>query len=64
YKDGRSVEGNSIVASPEGRIIVELGRKETTEVVNLDLDEIHARRERWPYLDDVREFYDGGRRRP
>ncbi|MGC8695799.1 MAG: carbon-nitrogen hydrolase family protein [Conexivisphaera sp.] len=64
YKDGRSVEGNSIVASPEGRIIIELGRKETTEVVNLDLDEIHARRERWPYLDDVREFYDGGRRRP
>ncbi|MFP3283750.1 MAG: carbon-nitrogen hydrolase family protein [Nitrososphaeria archaeon] len=61
YRDGRSVEGNSLIASPEGRIIVELGRKETTEVVNLELDEIYARRTRWPYLDDIREFYRGRR---
>ncbi|MGC9116555.1 MAG: carbon-nitrogen hydrolase family protein [Conexivisphaera sp.] len=62
YRDGRSVEGNSVVASPEGRILLELGRKETTEVVNLDLDEIGTRRARWPYLDDIRDFY--GSRRP
>lgn len=61
YKDGRSVEGNSVVASPEGRIVIELGRMETTEVVELDLDEIGARRARWPYLEDIRGFYEGRR---
>ncbi len=61
YKDGRRVEGNSVVASPEGKVLVELGRKETTEVVHLDLDEIRARRERWPYLEDIRGFYEGRR---
>ncbi len=61
YKDGRPVEGNSLVASPEGKILLELGRKETTEVVELELDEINSRRARWPYLNDVRGFYEGRR---
>lgn len=56
YPDGRAIEGGSLVSSPEGRILVELGRKELTESVTLDLGEVKRVRERWVYLEDVREL--------
>ena len=55
YPDGRSIEGGSLVSSPEGRIVLELGRKETTESITLDLAEIDRIRRRWVYLEDVRK---------
>ncbi len=57
YPDGRAVEGNSLVATPEGKIVLELRRGETAEVVVLDSSEVERIRRRWLYLEDIRREY-------
>ena len=55
YPDGRMVKGYSLVAAPDGEIILEAGEKENVFQSELDLSRINKIRERWQYLDDIRQ---------
>lgn len=54
YGDGRAVSGGSFVARPYGHGLIPTGSQAGVFYFDLDLAEIAAARERWPYLDDVR----------
>jgi len=54
YEDGRVVSGGSFVARPHGYGFRSAGSGEGVFHFGLDLTEIAAARERWPYLADVR----------
>ena len=53
YPDGRNVTGQSLIASPEGKIISQAGKSE--EVLNIELNtaDIDKIRQRWKYLEDI-----------
>jgi predicted amidohydrolase len=55
YPDGRMVKGRSIIVAPDGEIVLEAGEEEGVFQSELDLDRISEVRERWRYLDDVRQ---------
>jgi len=56
YPDGRMVKGNSIVAAPDGEVILEAGEEEKVFQVELDLNQIERIRKRWQYLNDIRQL--------
>jgi len=56
YPDGRMVKGHSIVAAPDGEVILEAGEEEKVFRVELDLNQIDRIRKRWRYLNDIRQF--------
>ena len=56
YPDGRMVEGHSIVASPDGEVILEAGEEEKVFQIELDLNQIERIRKRWRYLNDIRQL--------
>ena len=56
YPDGRIVKGHSIVASPDGEVILEAGEQEKVSQIELDLNQIERIRKRWRYLNDIRQL--------
>jgi predicted amidohydrolase len=56
YPDGRMVKGHSIVASPDGEVILEAGEEEKVSQIELDLNQIDSIRKRWRYLNDIRQL--------
>lgn len=56
YPDGRIVKGHSIVASPDGEVILEAGEEEKVFQTELDLNQIDRIRKRWRYLNDIRQL--------
>ena len=56
YPDGRMVKGHSIVAAPDGEVILEAGEKEKVFQIELDLNQIDRIRKRWRYLNDIRQL--------
>jgi predicted amidohydrolase len=56
YPAGRPVKGHSIVAAPDGEVILEASEEENVFHVELDLNQIERIRKRWRYLDDIRQL--------
>jgi len=56
YPDGRMVKGHSIVAAPDGEVILEAGEEEKVFQTELDLNQIERIRKRWQYLNDIRQL--------
>jgi predicted amidohydrolase len=56
YPDGRMVKGHSVVAAPDGEVILEAGEEEEVFQIELDLNQIDEIRKRWPYLNDIRRL--------
>jgi len=56
YPDGRMVKGHSIVASPDGEVLLDAGEEEKVFQVELDLNQIDRIRKRWRYLNDIRQL--------
>ncbi|MFQ6080969.1 MAG: carbon-nitrogen hydrolase family protein [Candidatus Bathyarchaeia archaeon] len=56
YPDGRMVKGHSIVAAPDGEVILEAGEEEKVFQIELDLNQIDRIRKRWRYLNDIRQL--------
>jgi len=56
YPDGRMVKGHSIVAAPDGEVILEAGEEEKVFQTELDLNQIDKIRKRWQYLNDIRQL--------
>jgi len=56
YPDGRPVRGHSVVAAPDGEVMLEAGEEEDVFRVELDLDQVEKIRRRWRYLDDIRQL--------
>ncbi len=59
YPDGRLVRGHSVVAAPDGEIILDAGEEEKVAQAELDLNRIEIVRRRWRYLEDIRQLYVG-----
>jgi predicted amidohydrolase len=56
YPDGRTVKGHSIVAAPDGEVLLEAGEEEKVFQIELDLNQIDIIRKRWRYLNDIRQL--------
>jgi len=56
YPDGRIVKGHSVVAAPDGEVLLEAGEEEKVFQVELDLSQIDMIRKRWRYLNDIRQL--------
>jgi len=56
YPDERMVNGHSIVAAPDGEVILGAGEEEKVFQVELDLNQIDNIRKRWRYLNDIRRL--------
>jgi len=56
YPDGRMVKGHSIVAAPDGEVLLEAGEEEKVVHTELDLNQIDRIRKRWRYLNDIRQL--------
>jgi len=56
YPDGRMVKGHSIVAAPDGEVLLEAGEEEKVFQIELDLNRIERIRKRWRYLNDIRQL--------
>jgi len=56
YPDGRMVKGHSIVAAPDGEVMLEAGEEEKVFQIELDLNQIDNIRKRWRYLNDIRQL--------
>jgi predicted amidohydrolase len=56
YPDGRMVKGHSVVAAPDGEVILEAGEEEKVFHIELDLKQIDRIRKRWRYLKDIRQL--------
>ncbi len=54
YPDGRAVRGGSIVADPAGTVIYESGPRQEAVRLEIDVGAIYRQRERWPYVEDVK----------
>jgi len=55
YPDERMVKGHSLVVAPDGEIILEAGEEGKVFQRDLDLDQIDKIRQRWRYLNDIRQ---------
>jgi len=56
YPDGRMVKGRSIVAAPDGEVILEASEEEKVFQIEVDLNQIDRIRKRWRYLNDIRKL--------
>ncbi|MGB9793245.1 MAG: carbon-nitrogen hydrolase family protein [Thermacetogeniaceae bacterium] len=54
YSDHRQVMGGSFVAYPDGFNLISFGNQPGVYYAELDLDVIQQVRQRWPYLEDIR----------
>ena len=55
YPDERMVKGHSLVTAPDVEIILEAGEEEKVFQSELDLSQIDKIRQRWRYLNDIRQ---------
>jgi len=55
YMDGRAVQGQSLVSDPSGEIVTSSNQEPATLYANLEMAMISKQRQRWPYVDDIRE---------
>jgi omega-amidase len=55
YPDERIVKGHSLVVAPDGETILEAGEEEKVFQSELDLSQIDEIRQRWRYLNDIRQ---------
>jgi len=55
YPDERIVKGHSLVVAPDGETILEAGEEERVYQRDLDLRQIDKIRQRWRYLNDIRQ---------
>lgn len=55
YPDGREIMGGSFVAYPNGFTLLSFGQSPGVYYTELDLDLIPQVRQRWPYLEDIRQ---------
>jgi len=56
YPDGRGVKGHSVVVAPDGEVILEANEEEKVFQSELKLDQIDRIRNRWQYLNDIRQL--------
>ncbi|RJQ29453.1 MAG: carbon-nitrogen hydrolase family protein [Peptococcaceae bacterium] len=55
YPDGRAVEGGSFIAFPDGATLLSCGKEPGVFNFIISLDLIDTVRQRWRYLEDIRE---------
>jgi predicted amidohydrolase len=56
YPDGRKVRGHSVVAAPDGEIILRANEEEKVFQSELELNQMNKIRKRWRYLNDIRQL--------
>lgn len=56
YADGREVMGESLAAGPDGLNAALLDIREQVHIIDIDISKIYRQRERWPYVEDIRNM--------